>query len=265
MAQPRRRPRATHPTFLLTIIAACGVLALSSWTGAYSWFSAPDARAVGPALDGMPELRPSFDEMWAAAGLMKDEGQKVTRLVNFEWAELPEAKGELLEAPTLLAFVEEKSFPAFDAVLNSDDPLAFAAVSPNEERCLANAIYFEARGEDRLGRLAVAQVVLNRVKDPHYPKTICGVVYQNADKFRRCQFSFACDGISDRIADKRSWAEAVKVARMALADDDRTLVAELDRAMFYHATSVSPSWASKMKRADTIGRHVFYERSRGKI
>ncbi len=76
-----------------------------------------------------------------------------------------------------------------------------ASDSASELKCLATAIYFEARGEPEEGQLAVAQVVLNRVKNPAYPNTICGVVYQNKTKRNRCQFSFACDGRSDRITD----------------------------------------------------------------
>ena len=76
--------------------------------------------------------------------------------------------------------------------------------SANEQQCLATGIYFEARGESVKGQAAVAQVILNRVRNPAYPKTICGVVYQNENWRNRCQFSFACDGIKDRVAQPRS-------------------------------------------------------------
>ena len=90
-------------------------------------------------------------------------------------------------------------------------------------KCLATAIYFEARSEPESGQIAVAQVVLNRVKNPAYPNTVCGVVYQNKDKRNRCQFSFACDGIRDRISEQRAWSSAQALARRIL-NDDRTLV-----------------------------------------
>ena len=92
-------------------------------------------------------------------------------------------------------------------------PAAFAtgqviAVSDKELWCLATAIYFEARGESYRGQVAVAQVVLNRVKDHRYPDTICGVVFQNQSRRNSCQFSFACDGIPETINDSKSWAQA---------------------------------------------------------
>ena len=97
------------------------------------------------------------------------------------------------------------------------DPLV-AKRNEAEALCLAKAIYFEARGEGPLGQLAVAQVILNRVKDPAFPKTICGVVFQNASDFNRCQFSFACDGVPDRVADKAAWGTAVAIAHRVVAN-----------------------------------------------
>ena len=81
------------------------------------------------------------------------------------------------------------------------NPLPAAVFSKAEQTCLANGIYFEARSEPLRGQAAVAQVILNRVRNPAYPDSICGVVYQNDDWFNRCQFSFACDGIKDRVTE----------------------------------------------------------------
>jgi hypothetical protein len=117
------------------------------------------------------------------------------------------------------------------------------ARSAGESKCLATAIYFEARGEPERGRIAVAQVVLNRLKNPTYPNTICGVVYQNKDKRNRCQFSFACDGIRDRISDKKSWAEAQALAKIVLNDDRLMYQADVGAATLYHANYVKPRWA----------------------
>ena len=131
----------------------------------------------------------------------------------------------------------------------------------NQQRCLAAAIYFEARGEPDKGQAAVAQVVLNRVKNPTFPKTICGVVYQNKHWRNRCQFSFACDGVYDRIKDKKAWKKAVRIARDV--SKGRTYLEKVGDSTHYHATYVSPKWARKMKVVDRIGVHIFYRTKKG--
>ncbi|MEP1443366.1 MAG: cell wall hydrolase, partial [Hyphomicrobiales bacterium] len=104
----------------------------------------------------------------------------------------------------------------------------------NQQRCLAAAIYFESRGEIEKGQAAVAQVILNRVKAPAYPNTICGVVYQNKHWRNRCQFSFACDGVYDRVNDKASWKTAVRIARNV--SKGRIYLDEVADSTHYHAT-----------------------------
>jgi len=125
-----------------------------------------------------------------------------------------------------------------------------------EENCLARAVYFEARSETELGQLAVAKVILNRVKNPDYPKTICGVVYQGSGSRNSCQFSFACDGLPDDVKSASAWAHSKRVAQRALAGDSQ--VAAIGSATNYHADYVSPKWAKSMKRLIKIGRHIFY-------
>jgi spore germination cell wall hydrolase CwlJ-like protein len=126
----------------------------------------------------------------------------------------------------------------------------------DEVNCLALNIYFEARNEPDEGQLAVAHVVLNRVSDPRFPETACKVIRQGgARKRHRCQFSWWCDGLSDRPRNSRKWvstkamAEAVYWGRSA----DPT-----DGALWYHADYVSPSWGRVFKRNGQIGRHIFY-------
>jgi spore germination cell wall hydrolase CwlJ-like protein len=114
------------------------------------------------------------------------------------------------------------------------------------ENCLARAIYFEARSESELGQIAVAKVVLNRVKDPEYPNTICGVVYQGSGRRNSCQFSFACDGLPDDVKSASSWAQAKRLAKKTIAGDAK--VAALTTATNYHADYVKPKWAKSMKR-----------------
>lgn len=125
-----------------------------------------------------------------------------------------------------------------------------------EQQCLAEGIYFEARGESVKGQAAVAQVILNRVRNPHYPNTICGVVYQNEDWRNRCQFSFACDRIPDRITSPSHWRTAKDIAMAVTAG--KIWFKEVGSATHYHATYVKPDWGPTMKRVDTIGKHIFY-------
>ena len=127
----------------------------------------------------------------------------------------------------------------------------------HELHCLATAIYFEARGEPVAGQFAVAQVVLNRVKSGWYPPSICGVVYQNADRRNRCQFSFACDGKSDVPREAAAWRRARNVATDVLAHRRELWV--LGSATLYHARYVRPAWAPKVTLVSSIGQHLFYE------
>jgi spore germination cell wall hydrolase CwlJ-like protein len=126
-----------------------------------------------------------------------------------------------------------------------------------EQRCLAEAVYFEARSEGEQGRAAVAQVVLNRVKSGLYPNTVCGTVYQNASRHLACQFTFACEGKSLRITEPGPWRDATRIAREVY--DGTTYLADVGASTHYHADYVRPYWARKLKKMDTIGRHVFYK------
>ncbi|MBM1172619.1 cell wall hydrolase [Microvirga arabica] len=126
-----------------------------------------------------------------------------------------------------------------------------------EQRCLAEAVYFEARSEPLEGQAAVAQVILNRVKSGLYPSSICGVVYQNRHRHLACQFTFACEGKSLRIRDTESWERATRVASAVL--EGRTYLADVGGATHYHANYVRPSWSRRLKKMDVIGRHIFYK------
>lgn len=129
---------------------------------------------------------------------------------------------------------------------------------PQELHCLALNIYFEARGEPLAGKLAVGHVVLNRVASPRFPKQICSVIKQGGDKRRHhCQFSWWCDGLSDKPANKRAWQEAIFVAKMIKSG----ITQDPTRgALWYHATYVSPDWSRDFAATAQlkIGRHIFY-------
>lgn len=126
-----------------------------------------------------------------------------------------------------------------------------------EQVCLAKAIYFEARSEPTLGQIAVAGVVMNRVRSKRYPNSICGVVFQNDHKRNACQFSFACDGKTDVARSAKHWRSAMKLAKAFM--DGRKKAHVIRNALFYHADYVSPDWARKMHVVKKIGRHIFYQ------
>jgi len=127
-----------------------------------------------------------------------------------------------------------------------------------EAICLAKAIYFEARSEPIDGQFAVARVVLNRTASRRYPDTICGVIYQNAHRKHRCQFSFACDGVPDEPDEPTSWAMARGMAEALLRTERPILPEPVLRSTHYHADYVRPSWARKLTNTGQVGQHIFY-------
>jgi hypothetical protein len=125
------------------------------------------------------------------------------------------------------------------------------------EKCMADAIYFEARGEPYKGQQAVAQVVMNRVFSGYYPNDVCGVVYQNANRRLACQFTFACEGKDlSRIDEPDMWEQAKRIAKEML--DGKIWLAEVGHATHYHASWVRPSWVNEMTRLYQFGVHTFY-------
>ena len=125
-----------------------------------------------------------------------------------------------------------------------------------QEKCLADAVYFEARGEAVRGQIAVAQVVMNRVFSGYYPGTPCGVVYQNAHRHLSCQFTFACDGIRDVVKEPDMYDRARRIAKETL--DGRLWLPEVAKSTHYHAYWVHPSWVREMKKTYRFGVHSFY-------
>jgi len=129
--------------------------------------------------------------------------------------------------------------------------------SARENRCLAEAIYSEARGESGKGQAAVGQVVLNRVSSGLYPATICGVVYQNRRHYNACQFSFACEGKSLRIDEPDAWRQAVRIAGAVTIG--KTYVSDIGGSTHFHGNYVRPRWARRLEKMDVIGHHIFYK------
>jgi spore germination cell wall hydrolase CwlJ-like protein len=124
------------------------------------------------------------------------------------------------------------------------------------EKCLADAVYFESRGETKRGQIAVAQVVMNRAFSGFYPNSVCGVVYQNSHRKLACQFTFACDGIPDVVKEPEMWKQATEIARDML--DGKLWLPEVGHSTHYHAYWVHPAWVREMNRKQKIGVHSFY-------
>jgi hypothetical protein len=131
------------------------------------------------------------------------------------------------------------------------------AKQATEETCLAEALYYEARGEGEEGQKAVAEVILQRVQNKLYPKTICGVVYQGAERTTGCQFSFACDGSRNRALHQGEWEKAKLLAAKIVSGSLR-LAGRTQNAVSFHTVGVTPIWSRTMMRVTQIGNHIFY-------
>ncbi len=147
--------------------------------------------------------------------------------------------------------------PTADAMSFKSKGESEAEFEERERRCLATAIYFEARGEPVRGQIAVGQVILNRVRSPQFPQTICGVVYQGQMQ-KGCQFSVACDGHTDMPRNDDQWALAQDLSRQITSG--QVWLPEVGYSTFYHADYVRPSWVKSMSKIDEIGRHIFYKK-----
>jgi spore germination cell wall hydrolase CwlJ-like protein len=155
------------------------------------------------------------------------------------------------------AKVINAALPFANGPLNAARPFDSSGSDVDQRRallCLTQAIYYEAGYEPLEGRRAVAQVVLNRLRHPAFPKSVCGVVYQGSGG-RVCQFSFVCDGALYRAPELGAWRQAEQIARAALGGYVETKVGE---ATHYHADYVAPRWAPLLAKVAQIGQHIFY-------
>lgn len=151
------------------------------------------------------------------------------------------------------------AMPAAIGALRPAAPFVFAAATPADRaralRCLTQGVYYEAALESTEGQEAVAQVILNRVRDPNYPNTVCGVVFEGAERNTGCQFSFTCDGALAQAPVGWAWNRARVVAERALSGYVATKVGT---ATHYHADYVHPWWAPTLGKITQIGAHIFY-------
>ncbi|WP_425409592.1 cell wall hydrolase [Hyphococcus sp.] len=190
---------------------------------------------------------------------LEKEAELVADFANYLAAETA-ATREALDGPRL------KPAKSTSEIVSAMDPIAALAsfdftelnaakIDADERRCLAQAIYYEARSEPRIGQLAVADVVLNRVASRLYPNSICEVVFQGSERRTGCQFSFTCDGSMQARLNKRKWSGSEELAGAILAG----LRSPVSRnATHYHANYVTPYWSASLTPTATIGMHKFY-------
>ena len=173
----------------------------------------------------------------------------------------PPAAVPLLLKPVapLRAVAINAAIPIADLPNPRAPSLVFRAATPIDQMrsldCLAEAIFYEARSESEDGQRAVAQVVLNRVRHPSWPNSVCGVVYQGAERRTGCQFTFTCDGSLARRPGGAGWGRARRIAAEALAGK---VHAPVGHATHYHSVEVVPYWASSLVKSTAIGAHIFY-------
>ncbi|WCM25471.1 cell wall hydrolase [Sphingomonas sp. QA11] len=148
---------------------------------------------------------------------------------------------------------------ATDASIRPAQPFSMKNASPTDRaralQCLTTAIYYEAATEPDAGQQAVAQVILNRMRHPAFPATVCGVVYQGSERGTGCQFSFACDGSMARVPSRLYWLRAMKVAAAAL---NGHVFAPVGLATHYHTYAVTPSWNRSLVMTAALGAHFFH-------
>ncbi len=161
------------------------------------------------------------------------------------------------KAPTVASLMLRPSLGVgrFDVSSRFDLTVIDPLDSTRDLECLTQAVYYEARGESPAGQAAVAQVVLNRVKHPAFPKTVCAVVFQGASVGHGCQFSFACDGSMHDRREPAAWRRAETVAARALSG---AVMAEVGKSTHFHTLGLAPEWEQDMIRVAQVGMHVFY-------
>jgi spore germination cell wall hydrolase CwlJ-like protein len=183
-------------------------------------------------------------------------GLSLTALLGQERSGLGAVSGarltEIAVMPAAKAVRKAKpgDVPSYDLAWLAAQP---ATKGGPEFKCLATALYHEARGESIRGQAAVAEVILNRVDDAGFPKSICGVVNQRGNG--GCQFSYTCDGLSDAVGDRAAWDRAGRVAVAMMAGAPRLLT---DGATHFHTPRVRPDWSRRFAHTATIGSHIFY-------
>ncbi|XOY55518.1 MAG: cell wall hydrolase [Rhodobacterales bacterium] len=212
-------------------IAAAFVVAQLAFGGVYA-----SADTASAATDMASRL----------AGLLGDERSALSVVSDARKAQL-----------TSLPPASERGIPTAPVVIYDTDFLDSLPVASGDAQweCLAEALYFEARGESVRGQFAVGEVILNRVESAAYPQSLCGVVKQGTGRKYACQFSYNCDGNPEVINEHAAWERAGKIAAILLEGAARDLTGG---ATHFHTRAVNPSWSRSFMRTTTIGAHHFY-------
>lgn len=208
-------------------------------TGSLAWFVKPRASARAQVIASVSSL---------AVGL----GLGVALIASGVAADTPHrsfsAPAPSVTIPVHIIAPAPAETPALTPAI------AIAPVQPRDLDCLTAAVYYEARGEAVSGQAAVAQVVLNRVGDPAFAGSVCGVVYQGANR-HACQFSWACHGEVRRRHEDAAWSQARFVAARAL---NGYVMGEVSRATYFHVASLGQVWGRRMAPVAHVGHHIFY-------
>ena len=263
MLRRGRRFAAAAPV----VVAAFGVAMAASSTprpeidGRAEAVRALTGGDLGPR--GMAAIMNRMDPSQLAIALRHDAGSGSAGLYGLTpgWESLTLAGRPTLDfgASGLDAMKLNAATPVVSGYLRVAQPFVFKPATAEDRRralrCLTQGIYYEAALEPTPGQEAVAQVILNRVRDPNYANSICGVVYEGAERTTGCQFSFTCDGALAHAPVAWAWNRAKLVAERALAGH---VAASVGTATHYHADYVHPWWAPTLNKLTQIGAHIFY-------
>ncbi|WP_300376497.1 cell wall hydrolase [Henriciella sp.] len=253
LAKPDTEQRAVIARAAVTSVCALGLMA-----------AMPVISSVNLQKQAEAEARAQTERFAAAqdAGDAVRADPKAPRLMQHEWLRNVEYSLERNPDGALSRYSGLERDAAVLAGMKSFDPahLARAEDMDRQMKCLAEAVYYEARSESSSGQLAVAEVIMNRVRDHRYPNTACDVVYQGATQTTGCQFTFTCDGAMARAPHGYRWTRAKTVAAHVMLElqESRT-----SGATHYHANYVNPVWNSGLIHTSTIGTHIFYRFPRG--
>jgi spore germination cell wall hydrolase CwlJ-like protein len=209
--------------------------------------------SLGGAVGQMQRWQPGEEPVIVLPGVSPDPDLKLSALVPEANDQLPKTSdsGESVAAKGEVNSTRQRAKTPAERLGLSD-----VKARAKSEKCLTEAVYFEARGEAVRGQIAVAQVVMNRTFSGFYPSTVCGVVYQSKHRHFACQFTFACDHVADVVREPDMWDRAKKIAKAML--DGQLWLPEVDKSTHYHAYWVRPSWVHEMKKTYKFGVHTFY-------
>ena len=212
---------------------------------------------------GLAALSARMDPAQLALAIRFDPNEQRAALLGLTpgWESLTLAGRPTLELGVIGLDAQKRNaaMPAAIGALRSARPFVLQTATPADRtralRCLTQGVYYEAALESTEGQEAVAQVILNRVRDPNYPNTVCGVVFEGAERTTGCQFSFTCDGALSRAPVGWAWNRARAVAERALSG---YVAIKVGTATHYHADYVHPWWSPTLAKITQIGAHIFY-------